>query len=83
MQSTVFNVLKIGKDNGSRRAFPLMIGSLWCGWQFVVESSVEERMQELQERKRQLAAGVLGGPQQSVDEKRQARIDDIKRLIDL
>jgi len=48
-----------------------------------VESSVEERMQELQERKRQLAAGVLGGPQQSVDEKRQARIDDIKRLIDL
>lgn len=51
--------------------------------QFVVENSVEERMQELQERKRQLAAGVLGGPKQSAEEKRRTRIDDIKRLIDL
>jgi len=49
----------------------------------VVENSVEERMQELQERKRQLVAGVFGGPKQSAEEKRQTRIDDIKRLIDL
>jgi len=40
-------------------------------------------MQELQERKRQLAAGVLGGPKQNADEKRKDRIDEIKRLIDL
>ena len=52
-------------------------------WQFVVENSVEERMQELQERKRQLAAGVFGGPKQSIEQRRKNRIDDIKRLIDL
>jgi len=41
-------------------------------------------MQELQERKRQLAAGVFGGSaQQSAEQKRQTRIDDIRRLIDL
>jgi len=56
---------------------------LWLAWQFVVENSVEERMQELQERKRQLATGVLGGPKQSAEEKRKTRIDEIKRLIDL
>ena len=49
----------------------------------MVVNSVEERMQELQERKRQLAAGVFGGPKQSAEEKRKARIDDIKKLIDL
>ena len=57
--------------------------SLWLTLQFVVENSVEERMQELQERKRQLAAGVFGGPKQSAEEKRKTRIDEIKRLIDL
>ena len=56
---------------------------MWFLCQFVVENSVEERMQELQERKRQLAAGVFGGPKQSAEEKRKTRIDDIKRLIDL
>jgi len=40
-------------------------------------------MQELQERKRQIVAGVFGGPKQSAEEKRKTRIDEIKRLIDL
>ena len=44
---------------------------------------MEERMQELQERKRQLVSGVFGGPKQSAEEKRRNRIDEIKRLMDL
>ena len=48
--------------------------------QFIVEGTVEERMMELQERKRNLMQGAFG-QKQSAEQKRQARIRDIKTLF--
>ena len=54
-------------------------------FQYIVENSVEERMMELQEKKRKLAQGVFGGgaEKQTAEQKRQQRINDIKSLMDL
>ncbi|XP_045179859.2 helicase-like transcription factor isoform X2 [Mercenaria mercenaria] len=46
----------------------------------IVEDSVEERMMELQEKKRQLMQGAFG-QKQNAEQKRQARIRDIKTLF--
>ncbi len=50
--------------------------------QFVIENSVEERMLELQEKKRGLMSGAFG-KKQSAEERRQARVNDIKVLMDI
>ena len=44
---------------------------------------MEERMQKLQERKRQLVSGVFVSLKQSAEQKRRNLIDEIKRLLDL
>ncbi|KAK3589957.1 hypothetical protein CHS0354_034979 [Potamilus streckersoni] len=49
---------------------------------FIVEDSVETRMMALQEKKRQLMQRAFGH-KESDEEKRQARIRDIKSLMDL
>ncbi|KAL3846898.1 hypothetical protein ACJMK2_017850 [Sinanodonta woodiana] len=49
---------------------------------FVVEDSIETRIMALQEKKRQLMQRAFG-QNESDEEKRQARIRDIKSLIDL
>ena len=54
----------------------------FCVLKFVVENSVEERMLQLQEKKRTLAAGIFG-QKPSAEEKRKNRIQDIKDLVDL
>ena len=51
-------------------------------FQFIVENSVEERMMELQDKKRQLMQGAFG-MKLSAEQKRQARIKDIKCLLDM
>ncbi len=51
-------------------------------FQFIVEDSVEERMLELQEKKRKLMHGAFG-QKQTAEEKRQTRINEIKTLMNL
>jgi len=48
---------------------------------FVVKDSVEERMLELQKKKRELMAGAFK-TKSSAEERRQQRIQDVKTLID-
>jgi len=48
---------------------------------FVVKDSVEERMLELQKRKRELMAGAFK-TKSSAEERRQQRIQDVKTLMD-
>ncbi|KAG8431459.1 hypothetical protein GDO86_018655, partial [Hymenochirus boettgeri] len=50
---------------------------------FVVKDSVEENMLTIQNRKRELAAGAFGTKKSSSDQLKQARIEDIRTLIDL
>ena len=50
--------------------------------QFIVKNSVEERMLELQDKKRKLMASAFSS-KMSAEEKRQARINDIQTLMDL
>ncbi|KAK0069593.1 helicase-like transcription factor [Biomphalaria pfeifferi] len=49
---------------------------------FVIEDSVEERMLELQEKKKQLIRGVLD-KKLSADQRRQKRIEEIKTLFNI
>ncbi|XP_067653851.1 helicase-like transcription factor isoform X2 [Haliotis asinina] len=49
---------------------------------FLVEESVEERMLQLQEKKRLLMQGAFG-QKQSAEQRRQTRISEIKNLLDL
>ncbi|KAH9523505.1 hypothetical protein Btru_040176 [Bulinus truncatus] len=49
---------------------------------FVIEDSVEKRMLELQEKKRQLINGVLD-KKLSADQRRKIRIDEIKTLFNI
>ncbi|XP_075057999.1 helicase-like transcription factor [Mixophyes fleayi] len=50
---------------------------------FVVKDSVEENMLKIQSKKRELAAGAFGGNKPSSSEMKQARINEIKTLVDL
>ncbi|KAM5165125.1 helicase-like transcription factor [Mantella aurantiaca] len=50
---------------------------------FVVTDSVEENMLKIQDKKRQLAAGAFGGNKPTSREIKQARINEIRTLIDL
>ncbi|XP_071949768.1 helicase-like transcription factor [Antedon mediterranea] len=49
---------------------------------FIVKDSVEERMMDLQEKKRNLMAGAFG-KKQTAEERQRTRIDDIRLLLDL
>ncbi|XP_063772026.1 helicase-like transcription factor [Pseudophryne corroboree] len=49
---------------------------------FVVKDSVEENMLKIQSNKRELAAGAFGANKPSSNEIKQARINDIKTLVD-
>ncbi|XP_071803107.1 helicase-like transcription factor [Asterias amurensis] len=49
---------------------------------FIVKNSIEERMLELQEKKRKLMASAFSN-KMSADEKRQSRINDIQTLMNL
>ncbi|XP_069474423.1 helicase-like transcription factor isoform X2 [Ambystoma mexicanum] len=50
---------------------------------FIVKNSVEENMIKIQNRKRELAAGAFGTKKPNASERKQARIDEIKTLIDI
>ncbi|KAK6186271.1 hypothetical protein SNE40_008341 [Patella caerulea] len=49
---------------------------------FIVQDSVEEKMLELQDRKRELMQGAFS-KKQSADERRANRVQDIRNLLDL
>jgi len=51
-------------------------------FQYVVTDSVEERMLELQERKRKLMAGAFD-KRPNAEERRTNRIQEIRTLLDL
>ncbi|KAM4693493.1 helicase-like transcription factor [Discoglossus pictus] len=50
---------------------------------FVVTDSVEENMIKIQNKKRELAAGAFGTKKPNTSEIKQARIDEIRSLVDL
>ncbi|XP_007938400.1 helicase-like transcription factor [Orycteropus afer afer] len=50
---------------------------------FIVKDSVEENMLKIQNTKRELAAGAFGTKKTNANEMKQAKIDEIKTLIDL
>ncbi|KAM6224475.1 helicase-like transcription factor [Rhynchocyon petersi] len=50
---------------------------------FIVKDSVEENMLKIQNTKRELAAGAFGTKKPNADEMKQAKINEIKTLIDL
>uniref|UniRef100_A0A2K6FZQ4 Helicase like transcription factor n=1 Tax=Propithecus coquereli TaxID=379532 RepID=A0A2K6FZQ4_PROCO len=50
---------------------------------FIVKDSVEENMMKIQNRKRELAAGAFGTKKTNADEMKQAKINEIRTLIDL
>ncbi|KFP05770.1 Helicase-like transcription factor, partial [Calypte anna] len=50
---------------------------------FIVKDSVEESMLKIQNKKRELAAGAFATKKPSASEVKQAKIDEIKALIDL
>ena len=51
--------------------------------QYIVPDSVEERMLKLQETKRELMNQAFGNKRQNQEERRKARIEDIRNLIGL
>ena len=51
--------------------------------QYIVTNSVEERMLTLQEQKRELMGQAFGLDTQSQEDRRRARVRDIKHLIGL
>ncbi|KAM4771598.1 helicase-like transcription factor [Rhinophrynus dorsalis] len=50
---------------------------------YVVKDSIEEKMLNIQAKKRELAAGAFGTKKQSVSEAKQGRMFDLKSLVDL
>ncbi|XP_040205021.1 helicase-like transcription factor isoform X2 [Rana temporaria] len=50
---------------------------------FVVKNSVEENMLKIQDKKRELASGAFGGNKPTSSEMKQARINEIRTLVDL
>ncbi|CAH2246897.1 helicase-like transcription factor isoform X1 [Pelobates cultripes] len=50
---------------------------------FVVKDSVEENMLKIQDKKRELAAGAFGTKKPTSNEMKQARIAEIRTLVDL
>ncbi|XP_068960819.1 helicase-like transcription factor isoform X2 [Petaurus breviceps papuanus] len=50
---------------------------------FIVKDSVEENMLKIQNKKRELAAGAFGTKKPNASEMKQAKINEIKTLIDL
>ncbi|KAM6160186.1 helicase-like transcription factor [Erethizon dorsatum] len=50
---------------------------------FIVKDSVEENMLKIQNTKRELAAGAFGTKKTNTNEMKQAKINEIKTLIDL
>lgn len=52
-------------------------------FQYIVTNSVEERMLTLQEQKRELMGQAFGVETQSQEDRRRARVRDIKHLIGL
>ncbi|XP_078524110.1 helicase-like transcription factor isoform X2 [Lissotriton helveticus] len=50
---------------------------------FIVKNSVEENMIKIQNKKRELAAGAFGAKKTNSSERKQARIDEIKNLMDI
>ncbi|XP_066096951.1 helicase-like transcription factor isoform X2 [Saccopteryx bilineata] len=50
---------------------------------FIVKDSVEENMLKIQNKKRELAAGAFGTKKTNANEVKQAKIDEIRTLIDL
>lgn len=50
---------------------------------FIVKDSVEENMLKIQNMKRELAAGAFGTKKTDADEMKQAKINEIRTLIDL
>ncbi|KAM5292811.1 LOW QUALITY PROTEIN: helicase-like transcription factor [Ctenodactylus gundi] len=50
---------------------------------FIVKDSVEENMLKIQNTKRELAAGAFGAKKPNANEMKQAKINEIKTLIDL
>ncbi|KAJ1088340.1 hypothetical protein NDU88_001497 [Pleurodeles waltl] len=50
---------------------------------FIVKNSVEENMIKIQNKKRELAAGAFGAKKTNSNERKQARIDEIKTLMDI
>lgn len=50
---------------------------------FIVKDSVEENMLKIQNTKRELAAGAFGTKKTNANEMKQAKINEIKTLIDL
>uniref|UniRef100_H3AGZ3 Helicase like transcription factor n=1 Tax=Latimeria chalumnae TaxID=7897 RepID=H3AGZ3_LATCH len=50
---------------------------------FIIKDSVEENMMKIQNKKRELAAGAFGTKKQNPSEMKQARIQEIRTLIDM
>lgn len=50
---------------------------------FIVKDSVEENMLKIQNTKRELAAGAFGTKKTYANEMKQAKINEIRTLIDL
>lgn len=50
---------------------------------FIVKDSVEENMLKIQNTKRELAAGAFGTKKTNASEMKQAKINEIRTLIDL
>ncbi|XP_029470884.1 LOW QUALITY PROTEIN: helicase-like transcription factor [Rhinatrema bivittatum] len=50
---------------------------------FIVKNSVEENMLKIQDKKRELAAGAFGAKKMNSSEMKQAKINEIKTLIDM
>lgn len=52
-------------------------------FKFIVKDSVEENMLKIQNTKRELAAGAFGTKKTNANENKQAKINEIRTLIDL
>ena len=76
-----------------RLVLTIVLNLNWCSlrsvvdceliFQYIVMNSVEERMLTLQEGKRTLMGQAFGVQRQSQEERRRARVRDIKHLIGL
>ena len=67
-----------GKTTTLKHLNVILLFIYWL--QFLVEDSIEERMMDLQERKRELMQGAFG-KKQTAEQRRAQRITDIKTLI--
>ena len=67
----------------SLHSYCCVLNPILFNLQYIVTNSVEERMLTLQEQKRELMGQAFGLDTQSQEDRRRARVRDIKHLIGL